>query len=93
MGRNNADFQGSVLYHGSPHAFEVGDVILPQSKSGYGELAYAAESEHDARYFGKNVYTVTPVKDSTRRKMEQYDDEPEMYEHVSKDGFRVVGKI
>ena len=29
MGRNNADFQHSVMYHGSSHSFQPGDTILP----------------------------------------------------------------
>lgn len=29
MGRNNADFQNSALYHGTVHPFQVGDVVTP----------------------------------------------------------------
>jgi len=30
MGRNNADFHESVLYHGTVHPFQVGDVVEPR---------------------------------------------------------------
>lgn len=43
MGRNNGDFQGSALYHGTTHPFEIGDTV----KSMHGDPAYAT---HDLSY-------------------------------------------
>jgi hypothetical protein len=40
MGRNNADFQSSALYHGTTHPFTVGDIIEPRSQS----LAFATDN-------------------------------------------------
>lgn len=31
MGRNNGDFQHSVMYHGSSQNFKVGDIVLPHA--------------------------------------------------------------
>jgi hypothetical protein len=31
MGRNNADFQHSVMYHGSKSLFNIGDSIVPMA--------------------------------------------------------------
>lgn len=52
MGRNNADFQASALYHGSYHPFEIGDVVEPSASR---KLAFASPQLETARMFAKGV--------------------------------------
>lgn len=66
MPRNNADFAESVLYHGSDHAFSVGDIISPAfssygSRPGYAARTFAADNHVLASMFGKHVYEVEPI--------------------------------
>jgi hypothetical protein len=93
MGRNNADFQDSVLYHGSPHAFSIGDTIDPAHSKVDGTVS--ATNDYDTAEFYRDlnnpertggIYRVEPI------------DTPEVVDHGenareyrSKKGFKVVG--
>jgi len=73
MGRNNADFEESALYHGTVHPFNLGDVVIPKNYS----HAFATDSKHEARAYADSeaeietklrgetvparVFTVEPV--------------------------------
>lgn len=100
MGRNNEDFQSSVLYHGSPHAIAVGDVVVPSKKGGYqGEVAYATPDLEIARNHAKKsahigegaVYTVEPVDSEEEQKTSKIRGGDRLV-RMSRVGFRVTGK-
>jgi hypothetical protein len=72
MGRNNADFHESAMYHGSNHSFHVGDVIKPfqtprdaENRKALGlpapTHAYATNEPKYASVYGERIYTVSPV--------------------------------
>jgi len=103
MGRNNADFKSQVLYHGSQHPFEVGDVVTPQD----GEPAYATSDVHLAAYYASIPYGQGPVisksfpaghiavvepLDAQEPKTSTLHDETNIVAKSAK-GFRVTGKV
>lgn len=53
MGRNNADFQNSALYHGTIHPFSVGDVVTPRGVWGDG-YAWATPNVDVAKRRGED---------------------------------------
>ena len=101
MTRNNADFQDSVLYHGSPHALSIGDVILPyKTMYGHGpvssEVAYAttnkiiAKNHADKGHTPGSVYTVEPVDADEMRETSKRRGGDRLVS-MSALGFRVTG--
>lgn len=104
MPRNNADFQQSALFHGSPHPFTVGDVIEPRNKHRFGIVAFATPGIHTAKAFAKqtrlagpgSVFQVEPVDPSepTVYNPEQMRNAPEGHKEViSEKGFKVVKEV
>ena len=77
MGRNNADF-----FHGSYHAFLVGDVVLPSSER---MPAYATNSRKEAGRYG-DVYRVEPLSVDN-----EYDTPAGTKNYESYKGFKVIG--
>ena len=61
MGRNNADFEESALYHGTSHPFEVGDIVEPRMLG----KAWATNSYETASRYGRQgvtrVFRVEPL--------------------------------
>ena len=51
MGRNNADFKNEILYHGSPSAIGVGEIVEPRN----GE-AHATPDIEKARVFANGPF-------------------------------------
>lgn len=103
MGRNNGDFQHSVLYHGSDHAFSIGDIVKPMETPGQRALnlpppthAYATNVPVYASTYGKKVYQVEPVdpEDVERSKVVGYvgKGKAPAHHYTSKKGFKVVGE-
>jgi hypothetical protein len=84
MANRNAHFKDSVLFHGSDHAFSVGDIVEPRS---YANVAYASTNRDVAAGYGKHVYKVEPMGEVTR----QAGAAKEFGIYHSKDGFRVTG--
>lgn len=90
MGRNNADFQNQILFHGTDAALNPGDVVTPQNtakngEEGYG-WAFATPDKEYAAEHGKNIYHVEAPDDA-----QIHPDNEEAV--VSKKGFRVVKKV
>lgn len=57
MANRNAHFKDSAMFHGSDHAFNVGDTVLP-GKDGF---AWASTNRDVAAGYGSKVYTVKPI--------------------------------
>lgn len=51
MGRNTEDFQNAILYHGSPTAIPVGELIEPRNGD-----AHATPDINKARTFAKGTF-------------------------------------
>lgn len=103
MGRNNADFQNSVLFHGSHHAFQPGDTVLPRRELIPGAVdpdrpAFATDSPLVASTYtgdtGK-VYTVEPIDHEEVKKSRPFlnvgPDQHTAHYYTSQKGFRVTG--
>ena len=103
MGRNNADFKNQILYHGSQHPFEVGDVVTPQE----GEPAYATSDVRLAAYYAAIPYGDGPVVhkslpaghiavveplDAQEPETSTLTDKTNIVAKSTK-GFRVIGKV
>lgn len=87
MGRNNGDFQGSALYHGSEHPFEPGDTVKP-NKHIFGK-AYATHNPEIASMFGRgHVFQVEPIGETET----EFADTAAPFVS-SKQGFKVVKKV
>lgn len=93
MGRNNADFQSSALYHGSPHGFSIGDTISPEYSTT--DSTVSATDDYDTAEFYRNlnnpertggIYQVEPIDTP---EVIAHDDDTREYR--SKAGFKVVG--
>jgi hypothetical protein len=88
-----------TLFHGSDHPFQTGDLIVPR-KNNPGdypdaELAYAADTQNLAKFYGKHLFTVEPI-DHEKTYSRPYDTRMESElgrEFYSPVGFRVTGKI
>jgi hypothetical protein len=98
MGRNNADFQSQVLYHGSSSAIPVGEVIRPDTSWSDDGVAFATDKPEHAQEHGNIVHKVVPV--DPEEKMESWqpdwftydkpEDMPTVYQSTK--GFKVVGR-
>jgi hypothetical protein len=51
MGRNNTDFQGSVLFHGSPSTIPIGGIVEPRNG-----VAHATPDIKTAIAFAKGFF-------------------------------------
>ena len=105
MGRNNGDFQHSVLYHGSPHAFQPGDVVLPRSAMfpkapDADRPAFATDSPLIASTYATGdtggVYKVEPVDHEEVEKSRPFlnvgMDKHTAHYYTSHKGFKVMGQ-
>lgn len=73
------------FFHGSNHAFKVGDLISPDHDAwGEGEV-HATNDPHWASTFGDHLYRVHPV--GTPTLAQEYEGQQHW---VSRDGYRVV---
>lgn len=87
------------LFHGTNAELNEGDLITPAHSRvaaflpEHLRVSFATDNPTHAKYFGKNVYEVTPVDPEDvwgPQKMDQYDNEPNMVEFTSRKGFRVI---
>ena len=85
MANRKAHFTQSALFHGSDHAFKVGDIVEPRSYAG---VAYASTNREVASSYGANLYRVEPMGEVNR----QAGAAKEFGIFHSKAGFKVVGK-
>ena len=85
MANRKAHFQQSAMFHGSDHAFNVGDIVEPRSYAG---VAYASTNREVASSYGANLYTVEPIGEVSR----QAGAAKEFGIYHSREGFRVTGK-
>ena len=90
MTRNNADFKGQILFHGSRALLKEGDLVEPnRPPSDGGEpygVAFATPDLDYASEHGNNVYQVEGLGDEYVHP----DNEDAV---VSKTGFRVVKQV
>lgn len=80
------------LYHGSMNTLAIGDLITPNTRI----HAYATPKYESALRFAdspETVYRVEPLDPSEVivRQMKYFS--PSTLEHISKIGFRVIGKV
>lgn len=90
------------LFHGTNAELEEGSLVTPEysrMKSLIPEhlrTAYATDTTKHAKYFGKNVYEVSPINPEDLwgpQKMDRYDNEPHMNEFTSRSGFKVIKRV
>lgn len=105
MGRNLGDFHDSILYHGSPYHFKMGDTVLPRKavtpddEGPYNNRAFATDSPLIASTYtgdtGK-VYRVEPVEPKEVKKSRPFynvgEDQHTAHYYTSEKGFKVLGE-
>jgi hypothetical protein len=106
MGRNNADFQTSALYHGTSHVFSPGDIILPISKLeqvdyaddinlanawATADLSSARDYAQESGYRHDKPPRVYHVSPVNAKDVQQDDVFPEV--HYSPSGFKVIKEV
>jgi hypothetical protein len=91
---------GKQFFHGTNAELEEGALITPKhSKSMLPEHlreVHATDNPKHARFFGKNVYEVSPINHEDLwgpQKMDRYDNEPKMNEFTSRSGFKVIRQV
>lgn len=97
MGRNNKDFKGQILYHGTPAVLNPGDVI----HAGEEGQAFATPNLEEAHQYGAiQAYRRSNLKDNTHHVYEvepigevevKYPDSDSPY-YGSKEGLKVIRK-
>jgi hypothetical protein len=101
VGRNNADFHESVLYHASPHPFQPGDIVLPRRKlypgaADHDRPAFATDSPLVASTYEGKVYQVEPVDPDEVEKSRPFfnvgPDKHTAHYYTSQKGFKVMGQ-
>jgi hypothetical protein len=83
MANRKAHFTQSAMYHGSDHAFQVGDTVRP----GTDGVAWASTNRDVAAGYGSRVYNVEPISDVTRHSGAA----KEFGIHYSSTGYKVTG--
>ena len=87
MPSRNDEFRNSVLYHGTNHAFEIGDTVHPTFDAFDEGESHATDSLDIAKRYGDHVYTVEPLGDV---EVHRHDEGAHV---VSRKGYRVVGEV
>jgi hypothetical protein len=99
MGRNNADFQGGILYHGSPHPFQPGDIVRPRNPKlgasatpdfemakGYSQSRYLPLPHLVEKGYTPRVFQVEPMSTATYGKFGGK-------EVNDKQGFKIIKEV
>lgn len=92
-------FKGGILYHGSPHPFQPGDIVRPRNRKlgasatpdlemakGYGRSRYLPIKHLVEQGYKPRVFQVEPVSTATHGKFDGK-------EVNDKQGFRVIKEL
>jgi hypothetical protein len=62
MGRNNSDFKGQILYHGSPTTIPIGGMVTPRNGEAFATTRLSTAKANAHGLFGTQKGTIHEVE-------------------------------